>query len=204
MAEMAENLPQSPPNENESIPDCIKSLRPREQKFAESLALFGGNVLKSARQAGYYVHTYGSSSLYELAKSPKIQVAVAYYRDIFESNQLTSPAKVTAQLATMANADISSVYDENWNTRLKSDLPPEVLQALVGVEVRETRGQRRVTLKFAKEFALEQLAKIHRLYGDTNVDRSGMNLTINMGQMVNNQGDTPTKDGYLGMDMGET
>jgi hypothetical protein len=129
-----------------------------------------------------------------------VLAAVDYYREQFSAPSIATPEKVIQNFAEMANVDISSTVDSQWNVKSVDDLPPDVRRAITGIEVRETKGTRRVILKFAKMEANDHLARILQLYGDANSNRDGFTLNITMaGDVPRETTDQPPPEATIGL-----
>jgi hypothetical protein len=168
------------------LPEVLQGFTPKQCRMAQYLAQYDGNVLKAARLAGYAVgdHTVqGSSShIYQTAQSPRMQEAVAYYREMFafDTHHYT-PEKLTRLYETWASINLADVCDDNWELKPKSQWTLEQQQALIGIEVTLKGGKRFVKPKFAKLEAAEMLARFQKmLVHEKDVSQvQGFNLTIN-------------------------
>ena len=188
----------------ENVPDYIKRLAPKQEAFCKYMAQ-GNSIVQSGILAGYSVTAGGLTVAYEMKERPEIQAGIAYYKSLYASHSSTSPEKIIAQLATMAQADVTQTVDNQWDTLPKDQIPVEILQAVTGIEVRETRGVKRVILKFNKEFALDQLIKIHGMTKEDHAGKDGLSLTIQLGQQITVEQSVERKqNNYLDIDLTES
>lgn len=164
--------------------DILKSLTPAMQKFSEHYAV-SGNIRRSSIMAGCYPD-YG----HQLLKREDVQLAVAYWQEVYAERSMFTPEKLVRQWALTASVDLTEYVNDDYTMKLMSELTEEQRQhlgaALVGLEVTEKAGKRYVKPRFAKVEALENLGKLMRLYGDEKGQGGeGLTLNINLGQQVN-------------------
>lgn len=170
--------------EESGLPDVLQRLNNRHRDFVRYLALYD-NPMKSYKLAGFPTPEGNGAYAYALAAQPHIQAGMEYWKEVFSSAAHTLPDKILVNMSYMANIDVTSYYNNQWQLKEIDELTEEQRQALTGVEVIEKSRTRTIKLKFAKLEANKELANIHRMYDDDKSKREGLNLTIQLGQQVN-------------------
>jgi hypothetical protein len=168
-------------------PSVLKELSANSVKFCEYYAL-NNNALQSCILAGFASSSARTYAYDTLLKNPKVLEAVEYFRAVNASNSTYTPAKIVAQWSEMASFNILDCCDENYILKPLSQLDEEQKRrlgiALTGLKITVKNGRQYVEPKMARETALQELGKIHRLYADDKQQGQGLNLTINVGQQV--------------------
>lgn len=174
--------------ENAAIeaPGILKELTQQMQIFAEHYAV-GGVPLKAAILAGY-AHSGATGYAYRLLDDPRIQAAVEYYKEVHACTSLYTPEKIKMQWSEMASFNILECCNDDYSLKNLNELTAEQKQhlgkALTGLKITVKNGKQYIEPKMARETALQELGKIHRLYADDKQAGQGLNLTINVGQQV--------------------
>lgn len=169
----------------DAVPEVLRGLNAKQSKFCQFVALYD-NILKAGKLAGYAVDNHSHSVLYQMVGQDRFVLAIDYWKTVYSAHASSSPEQILRKLSVLANVKVHEFYDNQWNALPKDKLPDELLECITGVKVVETKGSKRVELQFSQQFALEQLAKIHRLYGDNAERGQGMSLNITLGSQVHN------------------
>lgn len=168
------------------VPDSLSNLTVQAQRFSEYYAS-SGVPHRAAILAGYSA-TSALAHSYRLLDDPRIQDAVAYYREVHASTSLYTPEKITQQWSNMASFDILECCNDDYSLKNISELTPDQRKALgvalVGLKIVERNGKRYVEAKLARETALQELGRINRMYADDKTQAQGLTLIVNLTQQI--------------------
>ena len=169
-------------------PPSVARLTEKLRKFAQYVAIYGDNdrgTTKAARLSGY-----APGNNYRTLEKPGVREAIEYYSEVFATVAHYTPEKVVMELAALADVDITDAFDDTWQFRPKSEWPPALRRALIGIDIKPSKYGLQVRPQFAKLEALTALARLFGMHRSPEEQPTqGTSLTINVGQSTTIDGE---------------
>ena len=123
----------------ETAGTSLKStLRPRPAAFVrEYIAAGCKNAKQAAIRAGYAGGASAEVTASRLLRNPRVAAEIEKAQGRLLRRHAISQDRLLRELANIAFFDLGELFDENWNPRPWSRIPPRARQAISGVEFRD-------------------------------------------------------------------
>ncbi|MBF0164460.1 MAG: terminase small subunit [Magnetococcales bacterium] len=143
-------------------PDTKQKLTKRQARFVEEY-LTDFNATQAAVRAGYS-EVNAARIGYENLQKVHIQSAIGNRQKELLVSSSVKPEQIVKELTKLAFADVSKLYDQQWNVRNLDEVPVEVRAAIVAVS-KTTTPHGITTVKLTLVNKLSALDSLARLLG---------------------------------------